>query len=74
MTAHKAPENDFVLIYTSTRPMEIEAAIALLAEQDITAYTINKRDSNYIFGEIELYVHKDDVWRAHEILVENELQ
>jgi len=74
MTAHKAPENDFVLIYTSNRPLEIEAAISLLAEQKIPTFTINKQDSNYIFGEIELYVPEPDVWRAHQILVENELQ
>jgi len=74
MTAPKAPENDFVLVYTSDRPLEIEAAISLLAEQKIPTFTINKQDSNYIFGEIELYVPEADVWRAHQILVENELQ
>lgn len=74
MTAPKSPENDFVLVYTSNRPLEIEAAISLLAEQKIPTFTINKQDSNYIFGEIELYVPEADVWRAHQILVENELQ
>ena len=74
MTALKAPENGFALIYTSTRPLEIEAAIGLLEEQNITAFTINKQDSNYIFGEIELYVREADRWKAHQILVENELQ
>ena len=66
-------EVDFMLIYTSTKPLEIAAAISLLEEQDIPAYKINKKDSSYIFGEIELYVSADLVDRAKLILTENDL-
>ncbi len=66
-------EVDFTLIYTSTKPLEIAAAISLLEEQDIPAYKINKKDSSYIFGEIELYVSADLVDRAKLILTENDL-
>ncbi|MBK7966299.1 MAG: DUF2007 domain-containing protein [Bacteroidetes bacterium] len=62
-----------MLIYTSTKPLEIAAAISLLEEQDIPAYKINKKDSSYIFGEIELYVSSDLVDRAKLILTENDL-
>jgi hypothetical protein len=64
---------DFALIYTSTKPLEIAAAISLLEVQDIPAYKINKKDSSYIFGEIELYVSADLVDRAKLILTENDL-
>ena len=64
---------DFMLIYTSTKPLEIAAAISLLEEQDIPSYKINKKDSSYIFGEIELYVSSDLVNRAKLILTENDL-
>ena len=66
-------EVDFTLIYTSTKPLEIAAAISLLEVQDIPAYKINKKDSSYIFGEIELYVAADLVDRAKLILTENDL-
>ncbi len=66
-------EVDFTLIYTSTKPLEIAAAISLLEVQDIPAYKINKKDSSYIFGEIELYVSADLVDRAKLILTENDL-
>ncbi len=66
-------EVDFTLIYTSTKPLEIAAAISLLEVQDIPAYKINKKDSSYIFGEIELYVSADLVDRAKRILTENDL-
>ena len=66
-------EVDFTLIYTSTKPLEIASAISLLEVQDIPAYKINKKDSSYIFGEIELYVSADLVDRAKRILTENDL-
>ena len=66
-------EVDFTLIYTSTKPLEIAAAISLLEVQDIPAYKINKKDSSYIFGEIEIYVSADLVDRAKRILTENDL-
>jgi len=66
-------EVDFTLIYTSTKPLEIAAAISLLEVQDIPAYKLNKKDSSYIFGEIELYVSADLVDRAKRILTENDL-
>lgn len=66
-------EVDFTLIYTSTKPLEIAAAISLLEEHEIPAYKINKKDSSYIFGEIELYVSAELVNRAKLILTENDL-
>lgn len=66
-------EVDFTLIYTSTKPLEIAAAISLLEEQEIPAFKINKKDSSYIFGEIELYVSAELVDRAKLILTENDL-
>ena len=64
---------DFSTIYTSTKPLEIAAAISLLEEQDIPAFKINNKDSSYIFGEIELYVSSELVDRAKLILIENDL-
>jgi hypothetical protein len=39
-----------------------------LADNDINAFTIDKRDSSYHFGEIELYVLRDDVLRAKSLI------
>lgn len=64
---------DYALIYTSTKPLEIAAAISLLEDQDIPAFKINKKDSSYIFGEIELYVSSELEDRAKLILIENDL-
>lgn len=74
MTDNSTPENaDFHLLFTSTRPLEIEAAAAALEDQDIPSFQINKRDTSYIFGEIELYVRPSDFDRARSILLEHSL-
>ena len=51
-------EVDFTLIYTSTKPLEIAAAISLLEEQDIPAYKINKKDSSYIFAIVRYKIRQ----------------
>lgn len=73
MTGNTEPEDDFVRVFTSTAPLEIEAAKAILEEEDIPSFIINKRDSTYIFGEIELYVPAGALLRAQVLLTSNDL-
>ena len=44
----------------------------MLAEHDIPSFIINKQDSVYKFGEIELYVNRDQVIRAKKLITEFE--
>jgi hypothetical protein len=39
----------------------------------LKALVVNKKDSAYLFGEIELYVHRDKVLRARQIINREEL-
>lgn len=74
MTDSSTPEKqDFCLLYTSNRPLEIEAAAAALQDEDIPSFQVNKRDTSYIFGEIELFVRLSDFDRARSILQEHSL-
>lgn len=43
---------------------------AVLESFGIQAIIINKSDSSYHFGDLELYVNRDDVMRAKKILDE----
>ncbi len=63
----------FALLFSSSKPLEIEAAISLLTGEGITSFKINKKDSSYIFGEIELYVEVGNLTRAQLILTESDL-
>lgn len=63
---------DLVCIYGTGKPYLAELLRQMLAGHDIQAFIINKQDSAYKFGDIELYVHRDDVIRAKKLIREFE--
>ena len=65
--------SDWALIFTSNQAHEIAFANALLEENNIKAFTVNKQDSSYIFGEIELYVEDEFKYQAQLILTQHDL-
>lgn len=60
-------------IFTSSENYKIELLKGLLAENDIRAISINKKDSAYLFGEIELYVPFDQSLKARQILSKHKM-
>jgi hypothetical protein len=63
---------DWKKIYESTSPFKTELAKAYLAEEhQIEAVVLSKRDSSYLIGLCELYVHVQDAVLA-KFLLENE--
>ena len=64
--------NDWVCVYTFDREYQSQLALEMLAENDIEATLLNKMDSVYQIGDIELYVHPDQVIRAKMLLNEFE--
>jgi len=65
-------EDDLVIIYGTGKPYLAELIRQMLAQHDIDAFIINKQDSVYKFGDIELYVDRDDVLRAKKLIQEFE--
>ena len=68
-------ENKWVRIYSTGNPVHIDIIQNMLLEDDIKSVFVNKQDSAYLFGEIELNVRQDDVLRAMQIVkhfLENE--
>ena len=52
---------EWVRVYTSTFPHKISIVKAVLEENQIASFEVNKKDSAYIaIGEIDLFVNKDD--------------
>ena len=66
-------EKDWVNIYSSTQANDIVIMKAVLADNDIPTIDINKKDSSYLFGEIEVYVNRNDVLKAKQIIIKNKL-
>jgi len=61
-------DKDWVKIYSTEANYKAELLKGLLFEHNIEAVIINKQDSSYLFGELELYVSTDDVFKAKHII------
>lgn len=55
-------------LYGTKYLYKVEILKSLMEENEIPCVIVNKQDSAYLFGDIELYVKQDDVLRAQKIL------
>ncbi|TVQ88351.1 MAG: hypothetical protein EA393_09025 [Bacteroidetes bacterium] len=60
-------------IYSTQYEYKAEIIKAVLEENDIKCFLLSKKDSAYLFGEIELYVSPDNVLRAKKIIERDKL-
>ena len=65
-------EKNLVHIYSTAQPYTAELVKQMLIDKNIAAFLVNKQDSFYKFGEVELYVHRDHVIRAKMLIKEFE--
>jgi hypothetical protein len=61
-------DNDWVKIFSSSKQYEVEIINGMLEENGIESVIMNKQDSNYFFGEYELYVMRDEILRAKTLI------
>ncbi|MCU0378253.1 MAG: hypothetical protein MUC78_08330 [Bacteroidales bacterium] len=61
-------EQDWVIIEHFTDDLRSQIAVDRLLENGIEAVAVDKRDSIYKYGEIQLFVHRDNVIIAKEII------
>ncbi len=63
---------DLVRIYSVDKLYQAELLRQLLTDHNIHSFIVNKQDSAYKFGDIELFVHRDDVMKAKMLIREFE--
>jgi hypothetical protein len=63
----------WVKIYSTNQIQQPEIIKSILEDAEIPCTTIDKKDSSYIFGEIEIYVPEVNVEAAINILKEHEI-
>ena len=63
----------WVKIYSTNQIQQPEIIKSILEENNIPCTTIDKKDSSYIFGEIEIYVPEENVAVAINLLKEHEI-
>jgi hypothetical protein len=61
-------EKGWVKVYFTPDELQMECACNSLKRVEIDSVIINKKDRAYGFGDFELYVHRDNVIRAKQIL------
>ena len=62
-------EKNWIKIYSSTNPIEVEILKHILLENNIYAVNINQQDSSYLmFGTIDLYIKRDNQKEAFQLM------
>jgi hypothetical protein len=67
-------EQNWSKIYGSNKTYEVEIMKKILADNNIKSVIINKQDSSFIIGSIELYVNDKDVSKAKQIIDETNIK
>jgi hypothetical protein len=61
-------EKEWVKIFEAPDELQIEMARQVLERIEIDSVIINKKDRAYGFGQMELFVHRDNAIRAKQAL------
>lgn len=62
-------EDNWTSVFSSDKPWQAEIAKQILAENDIEAVIMNKKDSSYMtFGEAEVFVSQENAEKSKELL------
>jgi hypothetical protein len=62
-------DNNWSLIYSCSKLYEAEILKEFLSDNDIDSFVMNKQDSSYHIGDIEVYSRPEDVMKA-KLLIE----
>jgi len=64
-------EKNWINIFSSANPIEVEIIKQMLEENKITSVMLNKQDSSYnMFGTIDLYVKEENQTIALQLIKE----
>jgi hypothetical protein len=61
--------NNWVKIYTVSQEYEAEMIKGILDENEIGCIIVNKKDSSYLFGEIEIFVDVEEAFIAKQLIL-----
>lgn len=67
-------EKNWIKLLVGSNPIKMEITKQMLEEHDIQTVLMNKQDSSYRFGNIELYVHETQEAAARMLLAVQETE
>jgi len=62
--------DNWVIIYSTAQLYEAEMVKDIMADNNIESVIMNKKDSNYGFGDIDVYVPTDEAFKAKQLILE----
>jgi len=65
-------EKDWIVAYSTNQIYQAEILKEVLSDHDIESIIINKQDSVYKFGDVEVYVKRDQILKAKKLVQEFE--
>jgi hypothetical protein len=66
--------SDMVTVYSTNKLYEAEIVRQILGDHGINSFLLNKMDSAYQFGDIEIHVPGEDIMRSKLLIQEFEDQ
>jgi len=68
-------QSNWAKVYSTQAPYKAEITKDVLEDEGITSVVVDKQDTAYggVFGEVELYVRREDVIKAKHIINKKEL-
>jgi hypothetical protein len=61
---------DWICVYSTNKAFEAEFVKTMLESNDIECILVNKQDSSYLIGEIELYVSTELSFEAKQLILQ----
>lgn len=61
-------DEKWALVFTSTDEVKADLALQVLLEANISAVKVNKKDSVYLIGDIEVYASLDQLCDAKKLI------
>jgi len=62
--------DNWVPVYSSSQLYEAEMVKNILVDNDIECVIMNKQDSVYLIGDIEVYVPTNETLKAKQLIIE----
>ena len=66
-------DKGWIKVYTSADFFKTEMLRQLLEENEVEAVLLNKKDSSYQFGEVQIMVPESEFAKAIALITQNEL-
>jgi hypothetical protein len=63
---------DWEIVYITGKRHLAEMAKQILIDNEIDAVILSKKDSSYLFGDIEVYVHENNLEKGKKLIEEFE--